>query len=142
MNSVTVKKIQRRQFSLIELMVVIVIMGLVIGIIAPNIAAKMEWAKWDVARNECKIIYQAVESFYLDTGKYPGSLEDLMRSTGQGWRGPYLAEGTDLKDPWNNNYQLRNNGSSVSVISHGSDKSPGGNEHKGDVDQTTKKQGN
>lgn len=138
MQSRTCRTLTRRAFSLMELMVVIIIMGLVIGVVGPALKEKLEWNKWKMAVNECKIIHKSAESFYLDTGKYPRSIEDLKRKTGKGWKGPYIDEAHNLKDPWDVPYRIESNGSKgIRVVSYGSNKSSGGSDHAADVDQTT-----
>ena len=71
MNQPQERRLVRRQFSLIEILVVIVIISLVLGLAIPNINNRLQWAKWDTAKNQCKILSNAIDTYYLDTGDYP-----------------------------------------------------------------------
>ena len=85
------RRLVRRQFSLIEILVVIVIISLVLGLAIPNINTRLQWAKWDTAKSQCKILSNAIDTYYLDTGEFPRTLDALVRNHGSGgkWRGPH-----------------------------------------------------
>jgi general secretion pathway protein G len=129
------RRLMRRRFSLIEILVVIVIIGLVLGLAIPNINRRLQWAKWDVAKNQCKILSNAIDTYYLDTGDYPRTLDALVRNPGSGgkWRGPYMKDGNLPKDPWGTEYHFDTDGRTFKIYSYGADKTPGGTDYNSDV---------
>lgn len=101
-------------FTLIELLVVLVILGLLAGVVAPNVIKYLGRAKTDTARVQIEQLDHAIEQFYLDNGRYPTSddgLNALVTPPGQAsnWHGPYLKKGVP-KDPWGNAYLYRTPG--------------------------------
>lgn len=116
-------------FSLIELLVVLVILGLIATLVVPNIIGKGEAAKWKTATAQVDRLSMAVDEFYLDTGRTPRELRDLVERPGNvpNWNGPYVKTSL-LEDPWGNSYQYRSPGEhrSVDIFSHGKDNQPGG----------------
>lgn len=120
-----------RGMTLIEILVVLVIIGLVIGIAAPNIFGRGEKAKWDTGKATTKRLAMAVDQFALDTGSLPNSLRELVDKPGnvEGWTGPYVTA-SNLKDPFQGEYQFNVPGSKgeYEVIFLGKDKRPGGDE--------------
>lgn len=123
-------------FSLIELLVVLVILGLIAGLVVPNIMGQAEDAKWKAAKSQIQVISNAVDRFYLDNGNAPDSLEDLVRSPGSAsnWNGPYVKESA-LQDPWNvaYHYQYPGDHGSFDIYSYGADKQPGGDDNAKDI---------
>ena len=88
-----------------ELLLVLVILALIGGLVLPGIIGKAEGAKVKAAASQVSRLSMAVESFYLDTGETPDSLEDLVQESGGvgGWNGPYVKP-SSLKDPWGRDY--------------------------------------
>ncbi len=99
-------------FTLIEILVVLVIIGLLASLIGPRLFTKVDSAKVQTAQTQVKMLKGSLETLRLDIGRFPTENEGLallnttptdekLRSR---WRGPYLDE--DLpKDPWGNPYQ-------------------------------------
>lgn len=121
-----------RGFSLIELMIVIVILGLLASIVAPRLMGKLEKAEHQTAKTQIEMLMTALDSYRLDMGHYPtqqeGGLEALVHNPGSDhWAGPYLKKGVPL-DPWHDPYHYRNPGEhgDVDVFSYGADNQPGG----------------
>ncbi len=116
-------------FSLIELLVVLVILGLIAGLVVPNIMGRGEDAKSRTAVAEVQRISMAVDEFYLDTGRAPRELRELVERPGNvsNWNGPYI-NNSNLNDPWGEPYKYRSPGEnrSVDIYSHGADRQPGG----------------
>ena len=116
-------------FSLIELLVVLVILGLIAGLVVPNIMQRGEDAKVRAAKAEIQRLSMAVDEFYLDSGRAPRELRELVERPGniRNWNGPYV-NASNLLDPWDNAYQYRYPGQhrSFDIFSHGADGSPGG----------------
>ena len=123
-------------FSLIELLLVLVILGLIAGIVVPNIVGRSEGAKHDVAKAQVVRLSMAVDTFYLDTGRIPGSLQDLVDepSNVSNWNGEYVKE-SGLVDPWGNPYEFRSPGEhgEYDIWSYGRDGSPGGEDAAADI---------
>jgi len=116
-------------FSLIELLVVLVILGLIAGLVVPNIMGRSEDAKSRTAVAEVQRLSMAVDEFYLDTGRAPRELRELVERPGNvsNWNGPYVND-SNLDDPWGNRYNYRFPGEhrDVDIYSHGRDAQPGG----------------
>ena len=130
-------------FSLIELMVVILIIGLVVGLVGPALFDQFEKARQNTARNQILLLKECAKSYYLDMNEYPQSLEDLVRDPGgrKSWKGPYIEDGELPPDPWDNDYQYRNpgeNGRPFDIYSYGKDNQFGG--EGGDADIGTWKE--
>jgi general secretion pathway protein G len=116
-------------FSLIELLVVLVIIGLLAGLVVPNIMGKAGKAKHDAAKAQVQALGSAIDAYYLDTGSPPNELRDLVQkpSGASFWNGPY-ARDSQLVDPWNQAYEYRFPGENAQydLISYGEDQRPGG----------------
>lgn len=123
-------------FSLIELLVVLVILGLIAGLVVPNIIGRTEVAKSRAAKAAVQQLSSAVDGYYLDVGNPPDSLEDLVREPGgvDNWRGPY-AKSSLITDPWGNQYQYIYPGDhgEYDIISYGADKTQGGEGKNADI---------
>ncbi len=123
-------------FSLIELLVVLIILGLIAGLVVPNIMQRGEDAKLRAADAEVQRLSMAVDEFYLDNGRPPEELRELIEKPGNAtnWNGPYVND-SNLKDPWDNAYQYRYPGEhrSFDIWSHGADGSPGGEGANADI---------
>ena len=116
-------------FSLIELLVVLVILGLIAGLVVPNVMQRGEDAKVRAANAEIQRISMAVDEFYLDSGRAPSELRELVErpANASNWNGPYI-NASNLNDPWDNPYNYRYPGEhrSFDIFSHGADGAPGG----------------
>lgn len=123
-------------FSLIELLVVLVILGLIAGLVIPNVMERGEDAKLRAAKAEVQRLSMAVDEFYLDNGSAPDELRHLVSkpSSADNWNGPYIKE-SNLSDPWKNTYVYRFPGEhgSFDIISYGADGSPGGEGANADI---------
>ncbi len=124
-------------FTLIELMVVIVILGILAGLIIPRIMGRPEEARRMKARVQIESIETALRLYKLDNGYYPGTEQGLQAlieppAVGQlprAWReGGYLEKGKVPKDPWGNEYVYLCPGihGDNDLISYGADGEPGG----------------
>ena len=99
-------------FTLIEMLVVMVIIGLLAGLVGPRLFSKVDLAKVQTAQAQVKMLRGAVESVRLDIGRYPTAEEGLSLlarppadpALGSRWRGPYLEDALPL-DPWGHPYQ-------------------------------------
>jgi general secretion pathway protein G len=116
-------------FTLVELLLVLVILALIGGLVLPGIIGKAESAKAKAASSQVSRLSMAVESFYLDTGNTPDSLDALVNEPGDanGWNGPYVKT-SSLKDPWGREYEYSYPGehTDFDIVSLGADGQPGG----------------
>ncbi|QKK01708.1 MAG: type II secretion system major pseudopilin GspG [Pseudomonadota bacterium] len=123
-------------FSLIELLVVLVILGLIAGLVVPNVLKRGEDAKAKAAAASVQRLNQAVSEFYLDNGRPPRELSELVNapSNARNWNGPYVNQ-SNLTDPWDNTYQYRYPGEhrDFDIWSYGADGSPGGEGPNADI---------
>lgn len=104
-----------RGFTLIELLVVLIILGLLVGIVLPNVIGQVGSSKSKAARVQIEELGAALDIFRLETGRYPTSQEGLRALVEQpgdlpNWNGPYLKKRTVPDDPWDRPYQYRSPG--------------------------------
>jgi len=134
------KKIQaRKEFTLIEIMVVIIILGLLAAFVVPNVTGKSEEAKQKLVCIQMKSLNESLKMFKIDNGSYPTTEEGLKALVQNPDPDQYTSyadsgylEGKNIpKDPWNRPYIYLNLDDSVELISLGSDGKEGGkNEDK------------
>src|SRR5580765_3174067 len=80
-----------RGFTLIEMIVVVIILGLLAGLVAPKLFGRVGQSKQVAARAQIELLGAALDQYSLDMGSYPTSLDGLIRGPGSGnWNGPYL----------------------------------------------------
>lgn len=123
-------------FTLVELLLVLVILALIAGLVLPGIIGKAESAKAKAASAQISRISMSVESFYLDTGNTPSSLDELVNlpSDVTGWNGPYIKNSL-LKDPWGQPYLYSVPGEhgDFDIESLGADRQRGGEGKNADI---------
>ncbi len=122
-----------RGMTLIEILVVLVLIGVVMGIVGGNFIQRGEKAKRDAAKIEIGQIGQTLDLFKLEVGRYPSSQEGLQALIAQpsgvnNWNGPYWKKSTVPKDPWGNDYLYVFPGQhgAYDIISYGADGKEGG----------------
>ena len=130
----------QRAFTLIELMVVLVIIGVLAALIVPNVIERADDARVTAARTDVNNIMQALKLYRLDNQRYPTSEQGLQAlltrpTTGPAapnWK-PYVEKLP--KDPWGNPYQFLNPGvkGEIDVFSLGADGQPGGEGKNADI---------
>lgn len=128
-------------FSLIEIMVVMVIIGLLMALVGPNLIGRSEKAKVQSAAIQIERLGTVLDTYRLDVGRYPTSQEGLqvlvVRPMGiDRWDGPYLNKGELPVDPWGRPYQYRSPGEGgrpYDLWSLGADGSPGGADNNRDI---------
>lgn len=108
----------KKAFSLMELMVVIIILGLLAAFVLPNLTGKSEEAKDKIVCIQMKSIAQTLKMFKLDTSSYPQTEEGLNILIEK----KYFEDGKLPKDSWGNKYIYIQNEDSFDLISMGSDK--------------------
>ena len=138
------KNLNNRGFTLIELMVVIVILGILAGLIVPRIMSRPEEARQTKARIQIESLETALKLYKLDNGSYPSTeqgLQALVEPPEVGnlpgrWReGGYLEKGKVPKDPWDNEYVYLCPGTydDYDIISYGVDGEPDGEGKNRDI---------
>ena len=134
----------KKGFTLIELMVVIVILGILAGLIVPRIMGRPEQAKQLKARMQIESISTALKLYKLDNGTYPTTeqgLQALIEAPSSGtipknWRkGGYLEKGKVPTDPWGNDFVYLSPGihDDFDLISYGADGTAGGEDKNADL---------
>ncbi len=126
-------------FTLVELIVVVIIIGLLAGLVVPQFIKQEEKATAKAAKAQIELFGTALDTFRLDVGRYPTSQEGmaaLMQKPGgvDRWDGPYLRK--DLPpDPWGKPYVYKSPGDHgvYDIISYGADGAPGGDGNNRDI---------
>ena len=123
-----------RGFTLIEMVIVIVILGLLASLVAPKLFTKVDMARVKTAKAQIELLSSAIDTYRLDLGKFPTNLEQLRTSTGSLWDGPYLPKDIPL-DPWGNPYIYTYPGvhGSYDIVSLGADGKVGGEKNDADI---------
>lgn len=129
----------QRGFTLLELLVVMVIIGLLAGYVGPKYFAQIGKSEIKAARAQIDALEKALDQYRLDVGRYPSSengLAALMRRppSESRWQGPYLRK--DLPtDPWGNAYRYAQPGEhgEFDLFSLGKDGKPGGEGEAADI---------
>ncbi|WP_448546909.1 type II secretion system major pseudopilin GspG [Thalassotalea fusca] len=124
-----------RGFTMIELLIVIVILGMLASLVAPKFFKQLGTAERGVASAQMNAFETALDTYRLDVGKYPETLQELIKSDHPRWDGPYLPEDIPL-DPWGNPYVYSKPGEEgrpYQMSSYGADGQPGGNDADEDI---------
>jgi general secretion pathway protein G len=136
----TLRRVAHAGFTLIELMVVIVIIGVLAALIVPNVLERAEDAKMTAARTDVNNLMQALKLYRLDNNRYPTTDQGLQalvtkpatEPVPMNWK-PYLDKLPN--DPWGHPYQYLSPGikGEVDVMSYGADGQPGGEGKNADI---------
>src|SRR5512136_1341232 len=136
----------QKGFTLIEIMVVVIILGLLAGLVLPRILGQEEKAKFEAAKVQIRSLESALDAFKLDNGFYPATdqgLDALIKKPEAGripnkWReGGYLKPARIPKDPWGNEYHYYSPGNEnrqYEIISYGPDGEQGGEGKNADIE--------
>jgi general secretion pathway protein G len=128
-------------FTLLELLVVIVIIGLLAGYVAPRYFAQVGKSEVQVARAQIESLEKALDQYRLDMRRYPSAdegLEALVAAPAgahaSAWQGPYLKKAVPM-DPWGRAYVYRVPGqrAEFELVSYGKDGKPGGTGEDADI---------
>lgn len=127
-------------FTLLELLVVILIIGLLTGIVAPRFMSQIARSETTAARAQIDSFDKALQAYRIDMGRFPSEAEGLrglvtLSGTEPRWRGPYLKDAVPL-DPWGSPYQYRlpsSRGKDYDLISLGRDRAAGGSGDDADI---------
>lgn len=142
MNLFVITKTRPRRiqgFTLLELLVVMVILGLLAGYVAPKYFGQVGKSEIKVARAQIDAFEKALDQYRLDTGRYPGTAQGMgalviQPANEPKWQGPYLKKALP-PDPWGNPYQYRQPGEhgEYDLYSYGKDGKPGGSGEAADI---------
>ncbi|MES2321023.1 MAG: type II secretion system major pseudopilin GspG [Pseudomonadota bacterium] len=127
-------------FTLLELLVVIVIIGLLAAYVGPKYFAQLGKSEVTVAKAQMEAFEKSLDTFRLDVGRYPTSEEGMAAlmvappTAAAKWNGPYLKKGVPA-DPWGNPYQYKSPGAKTEyeILSTGKDGQPGGTGENADI---------
>lgn len=132
MNQIKSFSCRNKGFTLLELLVVLVILGLLVGYVAPKYFAQLGKSEVKTARAQISALEKALDQYRLDTGHYPASEQGLtaLNAAPSGetkWGGPYLQK-TVPNDPWGRPYIYKSPGEhgDLDLSSLGKDGQPGG----------------
>jgi len=130
-------------FTLLEMLVVLVIIGLIAGLVGPQLMGRVDTSKVTTADTQARMLKSALDTMRLDIGRYPTKDEGLTLlvtppkddRAAPKWQGPYLSEGNVPLDPWGNPYQYDTlpGTNNVYIYSFGADGQPGGEGVNADV---------
>lgn len=128
----SVKRLGQQGFTLIEILLVVIIIGILVSLVAPRLAGRSEEARKQAAKADIDGgVALAIDMYEVDNGRYPSKLDDLLTkaSDAPNWKGPYLKKSVLPKDPWGSSYVYRKPGShnteSYDLFSPGPDKQEG-----------------
>ncbi|MEO1244074.1 MAG: type II secretion system major pseudopilin GspG [Pseudomonadota bacterium] len=134
---------RQRGFTLIEIMVVVIIIGILAAIVAPNVLSNVDRANVTKAKSDIRAIESALNMYRLDNFAYPTTeqgLEALVSRPNdpniRNWNpSGYLERSSIPTDPWGSPYQYLNpgNNGAIDIYSLGADRSPGGDEYNSDI---------
>lgn len=133
-------KVKNTGFTLIELLVVLVILGMLAGLVGPQLINQLGSAKTKTAKLQIEDLGAALDIFYLENGRYPTTEEGLEALVSRPanidqWNGPYLKKKKIPKDPWGNEYKYQSPGENgeYDIYSYGADNKPGGDDKNQDI---------
>lgn len=135
----TAQRHRRGGFTLLELLIVIVIIGMLAAYVGPKYFSQLGKSERTVAQAQIEAFSKALDTYRLDVGRYPSTEEGLgallvRPADTQEWRGPYLKKTIPL-DPWGHPYQYAGPGNAgeIRLMSYGKDGKPGGTEDNADI---------
>ncbi len=127
-------------FTLVEILVVITIIGLIMAIVGPRVLNYLGESKVKAAKIQIESFSSALDLYYLDMGRYPGSSDGLVAlvarpGNAQEWNGPYLKGGVVPNDPWGHPYVYRSpvERAPYEIVSFGADGQEGGTGTAADI---------
>lgn len=126
-------RLKQMGFSLVEIMIVLAIIGTILGMIGSRINNARQKAKVKEAKIQMDSIANGLSMYYNDCGKYPKSLDGLVKADADcpNWVDPYYKG--KLQDPWNGEYQYENSGNEFVLKSFGQDGREGGAQLSRDI---------
>ena len=130
---------REKGFTLFEILVVVIIIGLLAALVGPRLFGKVSTAKQKATKAQIELFGTALDTYRLDVGRYPTTEEGLKAlrekpSGAEGWQGPYLPKEIPT-DPWNRAYVYKSPGEhgDYDLISYGLDGAEGGEAENLDI---------
>ncbi len=124
-------------YTLLELLIVLAILALLAGLVAPRVIGYLSSSKTQAAKIQIENISASLDLYRLDAGDYPETIDELVTrpANAEEWNGPYLKNAGGLIDPWGSPYQYRTPGRAgdFDLYSLGADKAEGGEGEDQDV---------
>ena len=137
--SPTPRSARARGFTLLELLVVLVVLGLLVSIVGPRYFNQLGKSEGKAAQAQISSIAKALDLYRIDVGRYPSTEQGLVALSAAPaneprWHGPYLQK-TVPADPWGRPYVYKSPGETgeFDLLSYGKDGSPGGTEDNADI---------
>lgn len=135
----TSRNVRTAGFTLLELLVVMVIIGMLAGFVAPKFFSQIGKSEVKAARAQIDALEKALDQYRLDVGRYPATEQGLAalneRPAAEAkWAGPYLKKAVPL-DPWGRSYVYKHPGEhgEYDLLSYGKDGQPGGSGEAEDI---------
>lgn len=114
-------------FTLIEVLLVVVIIGILVAVVMPKLAGRGKEAQIAAAKASIENISLALDVYEVDNGSYPQSLQSLITKGSElNWRGPYLKKGEIPLDPWGKEFSYTTKDNGYEIKSYGPNGSDGG----------------
>jgi len=130
----------KKGFSLIEIMIVIIILGLLAGLVLPNLLGQGEQAKRKIVCIQMQSVKDALKNFKLQNGLYPSTEEGIKALVSNPDEEKYKSypnggflDGKEPVDPWKNPYIYTNDESEIDILSLGADGKEGGSGEAADI---------
>ena len=130
----------RAGFTLVEMLVVLVIIGLIMGLVGPRVLSYLSDSRVKAARLQIESFSNSLDLFYVDSGRYPTTQEGLVAllerpSDADRWSGPYLGSNSVPNDPWGTPYVYRSPGAhgAYDLMSYGSKGREGGESSESEI---------
>lgn len=128
-------------FTLLEIMVVVVILGVLAAIVTPGVLGAITDARIEAAKSDIRTIESALTLYRMDNFRYPSTelglralVERPPAADAPHWKsGGYLKKRKLPTDPWGNAYRYANDGTEIDIYTLGSDRRPGGEGEAGDI---------
>ena len=134
----------RKGFSLIEIMIVIIILGLLAGLVLPNLLGQSEQAKRKIVCIQMQSVHDALKNFKLQNGMYPTTEEGIGALVTNPDEEKYKSypdggflDGKQPRDPWKNPYIYTNDESVIDILSLGADGKEGGSAEATDISMSS-----
>lgn len=123
---------RRSGFTILEILVVLLIVGLILGTVGQNVFQALFSGQEGTAKNQMRVFLKTLDQYQLRNFKYPDSLEELTSGEGAPGGEPYLSK--IPLDPWNNeyHYELQPGGKPL-IVCYGADGEPGGDGKDADI---------
>jgi len=128
----------QRGFTILEIVIVFVLLAGIMAYVVPKIFEQSKRAEAAQAKIKLQNLAGQIEMYKLEVGKYPGSLQDLIKAPGgteNKWNGPYVKNPDELKDAWDHDYKyaVPGTGKAFDLISLGADGQVGGDGENRDL---------